>query len=79
MLVEGSLFTAKKIVKPSFSLFYLQICKVSLSYHLCFEYFSKFKIDSETYTYLAAVLKDGDVSKQVKLPIILVKIGVRSV
>ena len=43
--------------------------KGSLSYHLCFEYFSQFKIDSETYTYLAAVLKDGDVSKQAKLPI----------
>ena len=41
--------------------------KGSLSYRLCFEYFSQFKIDSETYTYLAAVLKDGDVSKQVKL------------
>ena len=41
--------------------------KGSLSYRLCFEYFSQFKIDSKTYTYLAAVLKDGDVSKQVKL------------
>ena len=70
MLVEGSLFTAKKIVKPSFSLFYLQICKGSLSYHLCFEYFSQFKTDSEMYTYLAAVLKDVDVSKQVKLSVL---------
>ena len=43
--------------------------KGSLSYRLCFEYFSQFKIDSEMYTYLAAVLKDGDVSKQVKLSI----------
>ena len=43
--------------------------KGSLSYRLCFEYFSQFKIDSETYKYLAAVLKDRDVSKQVKLPI----------
>ena len=43
--------------------------KGSLYYRLCFEYFPQFKIDSETYTYLAAVLKDGDVSKQVKLPI----------
>ena len=33
------------------------MCKGSLSYCLCFEYFSQFKIDSETYTYLAAVLK----------------------
>ena len=32
--------------------------KGSLSYRLCFEYFSQFKIDSETYTYLAAVLKE---------------------
>jgi hypothetical protein len=31
--------------------------------------FPQFKIDSKTYTHLAAVLKDGDVSKQVKLPI----------
>jgi hypothetical protein len=43
--------------------------KGSLFYCLCFGYFSQFKIDSEMYTNLAAVLKDGDVSKQVKLPI----------
>ena len=30
----------------------------SLSYHLCFEYFSQFKIDSETNKYLTAVLKE---------------------
>ena len=47
----------------------LTASKGSLSYGLCFEYFSQFKIDSETYTYLAAVLKDGDESKQVKLSI----------
>ena len=28
----------------------------SLSYRLCFEYFSQFKIDSEMYIYFAAVL-----------------------
>ena len=34
------------------------------------KYFSQFpKIDSEIYTYLAAILKDVEVSKQVKLPI----------
>ena len=43
--------------------------KDSSSYRLCFEYFSQFKIDSEMYAYLAAVLKEVDVSKQVKLPI----------
>ena len=32
--------------------------KGSLSYRLYFEYFSQFKIDSEMYTYLAAVLKE---------------------
>jgi hypothetical protein len=47
----------------------ISVTKGSLSYRLCFEYFSQFKIDSETYTYLAAVLKDGDVSEQVKLRI----------
>ena len=46
-----------------------KLAKGSLSYCLCFKYFSQFKINSETYTYLAAVLKDGDVSKQVKLSI----------
>ena len=34
------------------------IFKGSLSYRLCFEYFSQFKIDSETYKYLEAVLKE---------------------
>ena len=36
----------------------LKIAKGSLSYLLCSEYFSQFKIDSETYTYLAAFLKE---------------------
>ena len=43
--------------------------KGSLSYRLCFEYLSQFKVDLEMYTYLAAVLKFGDVSNQVKLRI----------
>jgi hypothetical protein len=34
-----------------------------------FSNYSQFKMDLERYTYLAAVLKDGDVSKQVKLTI----------
>ena len=43
---------------------YFRKCrKGSLFYRLCFKYFFQFKIDSETYTYLAAVSKDGDVSK----------------
>ena len=45
------------------------VIKGSLSFRLCSEYFSLFKIDSEMYTYLAAVLKDSDVSKHVKLSI----------
>ena len=32
--------------------------KGSLSYRLCSKYFSQFKIDSETHTYFAAVLKE---------------------
>ena len=39
--------------------------KTSLSYHLCFEYFSQFKIDSETHTYMAAVLEEKkNITKQ---------------
>ena len=37
--------------------------KGSLSYRLCFQCFSQFKIDAEMYTYLAAVLKDGECIK----------------